>query len=435
MGFVIVTASGTTGDVLPFVAIGAELRKRGHEVTLVSDPVFERQAREAALSFVPVGTAAQYREFIDDPRLWDRDTVVSTVTKHALTTIEGFYTAVVRTHRRGETVLLTSGADGASIAQERLGIPTAACLIAPNDLSRLDPAHPSRPLPVWANAIARSRRGLRLIHGLRSRRQGILRALRGRSPISGSMASYLGELRRVRALAGLPETRVASSTVPELLIGLWPSWFSPPQKDWPQTMKISGFPFYPKPPARNAEPATAHDRSRPIVFTRGSAASRQQPFFAAAAECCRLLERPGLLVTPHAADVPSELPPTVSHVRSAPFGELFAGAAGVVHHGGIGTIAYALAAGIPQIVVPLVGHQFDLGYRMERLGVGSMLTQTPLSAARLARELDSLWRSERTRRRCEYFRSTVDPEAGCSLAADWIEQLIAAGQTRVEGRA
>jgi UDP:flavonoid glycosyltransferase YjiC (YdhE family) len=171
------------------------------------------------------------------------------------------------------------------------------------------------------------------------------------------------------------------------------------------------------------------------VFTRGSGASHQRPFFATAVQCCRLLERPGLLVTPNADNLPSELPSSVSHVPFADFGELFTRAAAVVHHGGIGTIAYALAAGIRQVVIPIMGHQFDLGYRMERLGVGSMLTQTPLTAARLAKELDSLCRSERTRRRCEYFRDQVDPDAGSSLAADWIEQLIESHQSRVERRA
>jgi len=62
------------------------------------------------------------------------------------------------------------------------------------------------------------------------------------------------------------------------------------------------------------------------------------------------------------------------HVGFAPFEELFPRSALVVHHGGIGTIALALAAGVPQIVRPMMGAQFDLGNRMQRLGVGRMIT-------------------------------------------------------------
>jgi UDP:flavonoid glycosyltransferase YjiC (YdhE family) len=153
-------------------------------------------------------------------------------------------------------------------------------------------------------------------------------------------------------------------------------------------------------------------------------ASHQRAFFAAAAECCRILDRPGVLVTPHPENVPADLPACVSHAPFASFAELFAGASAVVHHGGIGTIAHALAAGVPQIALPIVGEQFDLGYRMERLGVGLMLTREPVTAPGLARALASLLGSDRVRHRCEGLRQEVDPTAGVSLAADWIEERL-----------
>jgi UDP:flavonoid glycosyltransferase YjiC (YdhE family) len=257
----------------------------------------------------------------------------------------------------------------------------------------------------------------------------------GRSPFSSSEWLFLDELRRVRSLAGLPEQPVSPDAVrAERVIGLWPSWFSPPQSDWPAGTRLSGFPFYPTPPAPGGIGAGGDD-SQAVVFLRGSAATRQRSFFEEAVRCCRLLERPGVIVTPHADDVPRGLPATVSHVAFAPLGELFSRAGAVVHHGGIGTTAYALAAGIPQVVVPIVADQFDLGYRMERLGVGSMLTQAPVPAARLARELRALCGSERVRRRCQAVRDQVDPEAGCSRAADWIEEVIASRQIAARGRA
>jgi UDP:flavonoid glycosyltransferase YjiC (YdhE family) len=176
VSFVIATAWGTLGDTLPFIAVGAELRRRGHEVALVSSPAFERQAHEAALDLVPVGTLDEHQAFVRDPALWDRDTVVKAVSRYC----------------------------------------------------------------------------------------------------------------------------------------------------------------------------------------------------------------------------------------------------------GVGTIAHALAAGIPQVVLPIVGEQFDLGYRVERLGVGRMLTPTTLTAARLKRELESLLSSERVRARCLHFRDEVGRASGGSLAAGWIEEWMAA---------
>jgi rhamnosyltransferase subunit B len=422
VAFVIATAWGTLGDTLPFIAVGAELRRRGHEVALVSSPAFERQAHEAALDLVPVGTLDEHLAFVRDPALWDRDTVVKAVSRYWLRNAQGLYEAIVRVHRPGETVLLAGPMNvSARLAQEKLGIPFAAGLVAPSRMgSRFDPPHPSRPFPAWTDPFVRTRWGLRLLHRLR-------RAVHARDPLGGSMMAALEEIQRLRRLAGLPERPAAPDPLRrDLLICFWPGWFSARQEDWPEGARTAGFPFHPGLPGRDPAPLPRAEGSPTIVFTRGSAASHQRSFFSTAAECCRLLRRPGLLVTPHAGDVPSDLPPGVEHASFASFGELFRRAAAVVHHGGVGTIAHALAAGIPQVVLPIVGEQFDLGYRVERLGVGRMLTPTTLTAARLKRELESLLSSERVRARCLHFRDEVGRASGGSLAAGWIEEWMAA---------
>ncbi len=420
MAFVIATAWGTRGDVTPYVAIGAELVKRGHEVALVSNPVFEPQALEAGLSFVPVGTASEYDAFVAEPGLWDRRSHIGTGVAYMLPTVEGFYRAVVETYRPGETVLLASR-HGSWIAREKLDIPSVVLRLSPRALSRLDPPHPGRPFPTWTDWIVRRPWGLRQLHAMRARRKRLLTRL-GRPALTGSEWTFKTELQRVRALAGLPN-HPASEVLPALTICLWPSWFSPPQADWPTDTRTAGFLFHPKPPP--SPRATDGDgQSRPIVFTRGSAARGQRAFFEEALRCCQELGSPGVLLTPHAADVPSELPADVRHTPFASLGELFSSARAVVHHGGVGTMAYAFAAGLPQVVVPIVAEQFDLGYRMERLGVGSMLAADRVPSGRLARELSSLCASERVRRRCESLRDQVDPEAGSLRAVDWIEEVI-----------
>jgi rhamnosyltransferase subunit B len=41
-----------------------------------------------------------------------------------------------------------------------------------------------------------------------------------------------------------------------------------------------------------------------------------------------------------------------------------------VHYGGIGTVSQCFAAGLPQLIVPLVFDQFDNACYVERLGAG-----------------------------------------------------------------
>src|SRR5438067_9056396 len=205
MALVIVAAWGSRGDVVPHVAVAVELRKRGHEVTLVANPAFESLAREASLSFLPVGTVAENRAHLEDPALWEGDTSLKTYVKHLVPTIEGFYHAVESAHRPGQTVLVSSTMVlGAWIAAEKLALPSAHCLLTPTRwLSRLDPAHPARRLPVGLNAIARSPRGLRLLYALRSLKEDALAAVDRARPPHTAQAALVGEIARVRTLAGV----------------------------------------------------------------------------------------------------------------------------------------------------------------------------------------------------------------------------------------
>jgi UDP:flavonoid glycosyltransferase YjiC (YdhE family) len=58
------------------------------------------------------------------------------------------------------------------------------------------------------------------------------------------------------------------------------------------------------------------------------------------------------------------------HTSFAPFKEVFPRCAAIVHHGGVGTVAEAFAAGKPQLVLPLGFDQLDNGVRVKNLGGG-----------------------------------------------------------------
>src|SRR5205085_2067897 len=92
----------------------------------------------------------------------------------------------------------------------------------------------------------------------------------------------------------------------------------------------------------------------------------------------------------HAAHVPASLPATVRHFAYVPFSQVFPRAAAVVHHGGIGTTAQALAAGIPQVIMPMGYDQPDNAERLVRLGVGAPLPPRRFTGARLAALLGKL---------------------------------------------
>lgn len=81
----------------------------------------------------------------------------------------------------------------------------------------------------------------------------------------------------------------------------------------------------------------------------------------------------------------TDRPDNVFLVDSVPHSWLFSQVAAVVHHGGAGTTAAGLRAGVPNIVIPFFGDQPFWGRRIAELGVGpASIPRKQLTAERLA---------------------------------------------------
>jgi UDP:flavonoid glycosyltransferase YjiC (YdhE family) len=143
--------------------------------------------------------------------------------------------------------------------------------------------------------------------------------------------------------------------------------------------------------------------------------------FRAAIEACRLLGERGLLLTRFAQQLPAPLPAFVHHCDYAPFRKLFPRCGAVVHHGGVGTTAQALAAGIPQLILPMAWDQPDNARRVKRLGAGQWLLPNS-SAVRIAGALAGLLTPE-TRTRCRGVAARFGTGDPYEIAAQWIEQI------------
>ncbi|RUP44741.1 hypothetical protein BC936DRAFT_149062, partial [Jimgerdemannia flammicorona] len=66
----------------------------------------------------------------------------------------------------------------------------------------------------------------------------------------------------------------------------------------------------------------------------------------------------------------AEHPGVIYNVKSVPHDWLFPQVRGIVHHGGAGTTAAGLRAGVPTVVKPFFGDQYFWGDRLEDMGMG-----------------------------------------------------------------
>jgi UDP:flavonoid glycosyltransferase YjiC (YdhE family) len=214
---------------------------------------------------------------------------------------------------------------------------------------------------------------------------------------------------------------------PQRIIGLWPEWLYGRQPDWPAYAETTGFVHYDGISTVSGGTDRAWDAAAgdaPIVFTAGTAMSQGPEFFAAAAGACAISKRPGLLLTQRPEQLPESLPEEVEHVAYAPFSELLPQAAAIVHHGGIGTAARAVKAGIPQLIVPHAYDQFDNCQRFADLGLAAELAQEELSAETLAAALDRLLGSSIIADRCRRYATMVDSAEGLERTCELLEGLV-----------
>jgi UDP:flavonoid glycosyltransferase YjiC (YdhE family) len=374
---------GSGGDVLPFIRLGMALKARGHGVTVITNNLYEPLARHAELDFVDWISPEAMQAVADDPDLWrpTRGLVLAIRTlgpwhRQLLDHIRARYVP-------GRTVVVAgSYALGARVAHDLLGVPLATLMLQPAFLRSVhcSPVLPGMFTPDWAPRIWK-----RLVYFLSD-------AL----VLDPAAAPAVNAL---RAEHGLPAVRSLLGNwwhSPQRVIGLFPEWFGQPQPDWPAQVRLTGFPLYDGLGAEQVPDGLEEfleEGEPPVVFTPGTMMRHPRRFFEEAVDACRRLRRRGLLLTRFRDQLPARLPRGVRHFDYAPLSQVLPRSAALVSHGGIGTLSQALAAGIPQIVMPLGFDQFDNAARLERLGVAATILpkafRGPAVARQLARLLDS----------------------------------------------
>ncbi|MBO0698180.1 MAG: hypothetical protein J2P46_07285, partial [Zavarzinella sp.] len=101
-------------------------------------------------------------------------------------------------------------------------------------------------------------------------------------------------------------------------------------------------------------------------------------------------------------------------------------AAAIVHHGGIGTAFQGLAAGVPQLIVPVFLDQPDNGRRLERLGVAATVRRGTYRRREVTRKLDRLLRSADVAARCREYAARCREGNAAEQASAALERLFAA---------
>jgi sterol 3beta-glucosyltransferase len=360
-----ILALGSRGDVLPCTTLGKGLQAAGHKVRFATFENFESLVVDQGLDYHAIrGDVQSILNRPDGQAMAESGQNAFRMARSVLRLFGQLAESFARdltspTLWDTEVIInqLPGGLYGHDLA-EKLGIPMIAAAVMPLTPTKYQPmlAFPSLPSFVpgynafthWLayQLVWQEYRGT--INRWRQQKLGLSKA----SPWG---YSRLIKGRRIPVLNGF-----SAHVVPR-----------PP--DWDDHIHITGYWF---PRDEDWQPpddlCTFIEAGPPPVFIGFGSMPIRNPKRTTATVLAALRQsgRRAILHTGWGDIGQQELPKDVYKIEYAPYGWLFPRMAAVVHHGGSGTTAFGLRAGVPSIVVPFGFDQFYWGNRLFALGVG-----------------------------------------------------------------
>jgi sterol 3beta-glucosyltransferase len=419
---VTINAFGTRGDVQPYIALGKGLQVAGHEVRITTHRIFEGFVCEHGLDFAPM--EGDPKEVLLSQAIADLGSNPVRVNRWLA---ENFRPVMDRVFQatleaaQGADVLLNSALSFAGWhVAEKLGIPAIA--------SYLQPVTPTRSFHGMSSPIPPAWLPFKRVYNLLSTKLANQSFFAMTRPLTNAC--------RVEVL-GLPPLKAAyywgidwASAPVSILYGYSPSVIPKPP-DWGEDQHITGYWFLEE--AQNyqspVELRAFLDAGPPPVYVGfGSMIDHERE------EITRLiveaLKQTGqrAILLGGWSDLGSlELPDSILRIDNVPHDWLFPRMAAVVHHGGAGTTAAGLRAGIPAVIVPFTADQPFWAWRVHELGVGpKWVLRKKLTAEKLAASIDQAVHDQAMAQRARELGRKIRAEDGLGNAVRLVEKFTKA---------
>jgi UDP:flavonoid glycosyltransferase YjiC (YdhE family) len=411
---VTILTAGSRGDVQPYIALGLGLQAAGHSVRIVTHHSVEDFVRGYGLDFSPV--EGNPRRMLEDElgqRLLTASKNPLAPLRHTFAmmkpimfqVLDGYWQASLDADVLLFHLLLALPA--ASIA-EKLAIPAYPAYLQHVHATRAYPAASALPLPVPGLNRVYNRLTYSLVDwffwsfirsGINQWRERTLNL----PPYPRRSLFKEWQRKRLPFLYGFSPHVVPRPPEWGDEIHVTGYWFLDGGSDWQPPSALLDF-LASGPP--------------PVCVGFGSMVTRDPEQLAEVTlEALALSKQRGLLLTGWSGISNSDLPDEVFKIDFAPHDWLFPRMAAVVHHGGAGTTAAGLRAGVPAVVVPFFGDQFFWAWRVASLRVGpSPIPRKKLSARRLATAIEQVIGDTEMRKRAAALGEKIRAEDGVARA-------------------
>lgn len=377
-----VLAAGSRGDIQPYLALAWRLQRQGHTVRLAANANFRDMVTSYGVPFYPIEVDSQAFVQQQEARAWLES---RSPFKLALTSLRAVRPTVGPMVR--DAWLASEGAEaiiyhafslpmGHYIGRQR-GVPCLPASMYPMPTR----AHPALPL---------------------NRQRSLGGPLNLLSHLLVDQFTWLVYWPATRAFwqgkagVALSSPRHAWYRERRPILCCYSPSVLPAPPDLPPHVHLTGYWFLEPPPGWRPDPALLSflESGPPPVYvgfgSMGNPAQARETTTMVLAALAATGQRAVLAAGWSGLGAEVTLPAHVFRLQSAPHTWLFPRMSAIVHHGGVGTTAAGLRAGVPNVVVPHFADQYFWGHRVAALGAGPQpIPRSELTSERLAQALSA----------------------------------------------
>jgi len=413
-----IVTGGSRGDVQPYIALGKGLKEAGYEVNLIASQDFETLVTDAGLTFCSTGFSVESVLQSDDWRaVTERGNFFQIVSKmqKEMKHYAHKLAEIMPDLLQGTDWMITgvAGFGGAFSIAEKLSIPVIQAYVFPITPTReyASPLTPHLPFGRVLNPLS-----FRILQQMlwQSTRSSDVET---RRILNMEKASFWGPFRKLR-----------QRHVPTIYG--YSRHIVPVPSDWDRNHRVTGYWFLDEAPHWTPPPEFVqflNEDEAPVYIGFGSMVNKNpRQVMETVVEALALSNQRGVLASGWDGIQQADLPETIYMISSMPHSWLFPRMKAIVHHGGAGTTAAGLRAGVPSVIVPFMGDQAFWGNRIASLGVApKAIPRNQLTAQRLALAIEQAASDADMRQKARDIGEKIQGEDGIRNAVDMVNRITA----------